>query len=129
MNKIIKTLAGDLTIVRLIISILAFILSMGFFLASADNTNYQEVNILADKRVWAAIFLIHDITLFITVIYELPTYLEQFLNLVGIWLWSYVFLSFTFYDASPTEPTEWMLVMPVILEFWLLTERMFEKKK
>ena len=129
MDKIIKPLAGDLTIIRLVISLLSFILSMGFFLTSTDNANYQEVNILADKRVWAAIFLIHAITLFIAVIYELPTYLGQFLNLVGIWLWSYVFLSFTFYDASPTEPTEWMLVMPVILEFWLLTERMFEKKK
>lgn len=129
MDKITKTLTSDLTVVRLFMSILSYILSMGFFLASTDNTNYQQINTLADKGVWAVIFLIHAVTLFMTVIFELPTHFKRFLNLIGIWIWSYVFLSFTFYDATPTASTEWMLVMPVILEFWLLTERMFESKK
>lgn len=129
MSKITKTLTGDLTAVRMIMSILAFILSIGFCLASTDNANYQQINNFADKKVWAAIFLIHAVTLFMTVIYELPTHFKRFLNIIGIWLWSYVFLSFAFYDTSPTASTEWMLVMPVILEFWLLTERMFEKNK
>ena len=129
MKKIIDTLTGDLTIVRFFMSTLSAILAMGFFVASVDNTNYQQLNSLADKKIWCFIFLLHAISLFMTVVYDLPLSLKRFLNAVGIWIWSYVFLSFTFYDSSPTASTEWMLVMPVILEFWLLTERMFENKK
>lgn len=129
MNKIIKILTGDLSTVRFFMSILSLILALGFFMASTDNGNYQQINNLADKLVWGVIFAIHAVSLLMTIVYEIPVHLKRFLNLVGIWIWSYVFLSFTFYDATPTASTEWMLVMPVILEFWLLTERMFEKNK
>lgn len=129
MNKIIKTLTGDLSVVRFCMGILSLILALGFFMDNTANGNYQQINNLADKKIWSAIFVLHAISLLMTIVYELPVHLKRFLNLVGIWVWSYVFLSFTFYDASPTASTEWMLVMPVILEFWLLTERMFENKK
>ena len=70
----------------------------------------------------------HAISLFMTVVYSLPVHLKRFLGALGIWIWFCVFLSFTFYDTSPTAPTEWMLVMPVILEFLLLTERVSKNK-
>lgn len=129
MKKIINILTGDLTIVRFFMAILSAILAIGFFVASTDNTNYKQIISLADKKIWGFIFLIHAISLFMTIVYHLPIYLKRFLNALGIWIWSYVFLSFTFYDPSPTAPIEWMLVMPVILEFLLLTERMSENKK
>lgn len=129
MKKIIVTLTENLTTVRFFMGILSAILAIGFFIASADNTNYKQITNLADKKIWGLIFLIHAISLIMTVVYCLPVHLKRFLNVFGIWIWSYVFLSFTFYDPSPAAPTEWMLVMPVILEFLLLTERVSENKK
>lgn len=129
MKKIIVTLTDNLTVVRFFMGILSAILAIGFFVASIDNTNYKQITNLADKKIWGLIFLIHAISLIMTVVYCLPVHLKRFLNVFGIWIWSYVFLSFTFYDPSPAAPTEWMLVMPVILEFLLLTERVSENKK
>lgn len=129
MKKIIDTLTGDLTVVRFFMGILSAILAIGFFVSSAANNNYKQIINLADKKIWGLIFLIHAISLIMTVVYDLPVHLKRFLNVLGIWVWSYVFLSFTFYDTSPTAPTEWTLIMPVILEFLLLTERVSENKK
>lgn len=129
MKKIIVTLTENLTVVRFFMGILSAILAIGFFVASADNTNYKQITNLVDKKIWGLIFLVHAISLIMTVVYCLPVHLKRFLNVFGIWVWSYVFLSFTFYDTSPSEPTEWMLVIPAILEFLLLTERVSENKK
>ena len=110
-------------------AVLSLVLALGFFIASTDNEKYFHINNVADKKIWGAIFTFHAISLMLTIFYDLPIHLRRFLNLVGIWIWSYVFLGFTFYGASPSTPTEWILVMPVILEFWLLTEKIFENEK
>ncbi len=129
MKRIIDILTDNLTVVRFFMAILSAIWAIGFFIVDVDSTNYKQIISLADKKIWGFIFLILVISLIMTVVYDLPVHLKRFLNVFGIWVWFYVFLSFTFYDTSPAEPTEWMLVMPVILEFLLLTERVSENKK
>jgi len=129
MKRIYNILTGDLSSVRFFMSLLSLILSLGFFIASTESEKYQHINNFADKKIWGAIFALHSISLMLTVFYDFPIHLKRLLNLLGIWLWSYVFLSFTIYSPAPVTPTEWMLVMPVIFEFWLLTEKMFENKK
>ncbi len=129
MKKLLNVLSSDLTLIRFLMGVLAFILALGFFGSNTDNNNYQQLNNFADKRIWGLAFVAHAISLMLVVFNNFPITFRRGLHLIGIWLWTYVFLSFTLYDSTPIASTEWMLLMPVILEFWLLTEDIFEKNK
>ena len=120
-QRLLKVTFSDLTAVRWTMGWVSLFLSLGFILATTSNENYNLVNVV-DNQIWAAIFLVHGLSLMITALYTMNYYCSKFINLIGIWIWSYVFLSFTVYDTTPLAATEWLLLMPILMEVWMIIE-------
>lgn len=121
--ELIGALSGDLTLVRFVLSVVCWVLALGFFFASVDNANYQQLNNLAAKSVWGGIFFCQGTLMFLTTCNNFPFYFKRLISLCGVWLWTYIFLSFTIFDSTPIASTEWLISVPIMLEIWLLSER------
>lgn len=122
MNRLVKVLTSDLTPIRWVLGWLSILLSVGFLTASTDNPNYEFINTIPSKLTWVSMYFIHGVLLIITSMYAVPYYGRSLIHVFGLFLWSYVFLSFTFYDRTPIYATEWMLMIPIIVECWMLSE-------
>ncbi len=122
MKRLIRVLTSDLTPLRWVLGWLGVLLSIGFLTASTDNSNYEFINTLYSRLIWFMMFFTYGAMLIGTSMYNIAYHIRSILSVVGIFLWSYVFLSFTFYDKTPIYATEWMLLIPVIVECWLLAE-------
>jgi hypothetical protein len=122
MNPLLKILTADLSPMRFVIAWLAYILAFGFFASSTNNHNYEFINTVTGKNIWGSLFVFHGTMMMVTALFTINNYTRSAVSIIGIFLWSYVFLSFTFYDPTPINSTEWMLMIPVILECWFLAE-------
>ena len=122
MKRVIRVLTSDLTPMLWVLGWLAVILSIGFLTASTENSNYEFINTLTSRIAWVLMFFTYGVMTIGTSMYNIGYYIRSCISVVGIFLWSYVFLSFTFYDPTPTYATEWMLLIPLIVECWFLSE-------
>lgn len=104
----------------LLLTVAGFAAAYGFMRAdSSVNSNYQLLLEFAGYLFWSVYFLVYSILR--VVLYT--AYRNKFLcysnHLMGLWGWTYLFISFVIYDPTPTAPTEYLLVLPVLTEFWL----------
>ena len=49
-------------------------------------------------------------------------------SIYGLWLWSYVVLSFVLFDKTPVAPTELILFISIICEVWSLAIVLYNRK-
>lgn len=120
--RIVRLLTSDLSVIRWCIGWLALLLSAGFMLSESQNTNYEFLNSHASKMMWATLFALHGFLLLFLSLWHMPTFVTRTVSIVGLFLWTYVFLSFTFYDPTPINSTEWMLLLPMMIEMWMMAE-------
>jgi hypothetical protein len=129
-QRVLGVLFSDLSPMRWIMGWIALVLSAGFFLTSTDNHNYDLINLMANRHIWGILFCVLAIIHLYSSLYpKCSFYIKALFNVLGIWLWSYVFLSFTFYDPTPIKATEWMLGLPILVEVWLLSEAGIRRKR
>ena len=129
MNTLIKVLKSDMTATRWTMGWLSVILSFGLLFSASDTSSYRNMLGVADSLVWAVIFFAHGLSLLLSALYNLPCFFKKFCHGIGVWLWTYLFLNFTFYDETTIGATEWMMVLPIVLEIWMLSETPKPRKK
>lgn len=104
----------------IILIIASFCLSLGFFFGDAYNINYWLMYDFANRYVWGALFAVYGVIKLLA----LQGYVDHKVRIIngciGLWAWNYIFLSFAVFDTTPVAPTEWLLLVPVIAEVWIL---------
>lgn len=104
----------------IILSICAFCLSLGFFIGDSSNMNYTMMYEFANRYVWGALFAVYGVIK----VLALQGYIDHKVRIIngciGLWAWNYIFLSFAVFDTTSIAPTEWLLLVPVIAEIWIL---------
>jgi hypothetical protein len=110
-------------------SILSILVALGFLFLDGTNPNYTLLYSFAHPHVWAAIFAVHGIAKILSVVAVLPRFLVLLNEILGIWTWSYILLSFTIFDSTPSAPTEILAVFPIMLEFWTLLDNPISRKR
>lgn len=120
MNTIKKTIVAEPLTLKLFLGITSVVLALGFFFGSATNSNYSAIQGLMHFQAWAMFFLVYSSSKIFQVLYKTKCWLRAFTSLVGMWAWSYIFLSFVIFDTTPMAPTEMMLLIPVLAEVWSL---------
>lgn len=98
----------------------ALLMSIGFLLGGSDipNANYYQIFEFASYYVWAFLFGVYGMITTSGCLYRIPGKIRMLNGIVGIWAWTYIFLSFTFFDSSPIAPTEYLLAVPIVTEVW-----------
>lgn len=105
---------------QIILAITGFMLGIGFAIGTGNNSNYDMLMQFAGNRVWSLLFLCYSITKFVGAFYRIPTTLRYATNIIGLWAWNYIFLSFTIFDPTPIAPTEILLAVPIAVEVWTM---------
>ena len=122
-------LSKSTTEISIIQGILSLLVAFGFFFFDGRNANYDLLYSFASPIVWTAIFTGHGISKLVSVFTQLPRMVVLLTELIGVWCWTYILLSFTFFDPTPTAPTEILAILPIMLEFWTLLDCPSPKQK
>ena len=109
--------------------IAAFVTAIGFFLGDSSNPNYEMITAFASNNMWGLMFVLYGVLKFLEYWDHLDFKIKLINSIVGLWMWNYIFLSFTVFDKSNVAPTELMLLMPIIAEMWVLLSYSNKKEK
>lgn len=119
MNNLINLFKRDLTALRFTAGCLSFALSIGFFVSATDTENYDLMNSIFDQHIWGLLFLSYASVHLYTCIADKLHKIIIPNSIFGIWIWSYLFFSFAIFDKTPIKSTEWMLLIPILVEIWV----------
>lgn len=111
--------------ITLLLCVTGILMSIGFLFGDYSNNNYVAINTLASSWVWSILFLIYGGTKGLSKFHTVPYILGVANSVFGLWLWSYIFLSFVLFDPVPMAATELLLVIPIVAEVWALTSLIY----
>lgn len=94
------------------------LLSMGFAFGIGNNANYQLIYSFGGQWFWTSLFAIYSVVRLIALLVRIPVWIRALNSSIAIWAWNYIFLSFVVFDTTPIAPTEYLLLMPTLTEFW-----------
>lgn len=121
-TKLTRSIITEHTVLSVLLSITALLLSYGFFTVSSHHDpGYILLERLTSFYNWGILFGIYGISKFYTSMYRNPGILKVIVSISGLWLWSYLIISNVLLDHTTADPTEYMLFMTVICEVWTLT--------
>lgn len=112
---------------QIILGLCGVLMGLGFLFGSASGTNYDSMLSLLPRMVWGYIALFYGLFKLYGVVIQHIYPLELLVAGTGAWMWSYLMLSFTVFDSTPTYPTEWLLTVPIVCELWALSIIIFER--
>lgn len=128
-TRLVNLMSSDIRPLRWTQGWVAILLALGFLFSVTDNTNYTLINSLTVKTVWGICFMVYGVLNLSSSLFDTKPLILYFSSITGFWLWSYIFLSFIVYDTTTTKSTEWMLVIPIIIEIWLCTNLIYKNRK
>lgn len=106
---------------NIILMFIGALLTAGFMFGDvSNNTNYALINAFADKQAWVAMFGAYSATKLLAILWNIPRLLTTAASVFGVWAFNYIFLSFVIFDGTPIAPTELLLLVPTLLEFWTM---------
>jgi hypothetical protein len=118
--RVLWVLGGKQRDFSILLMLAAILLSLGFIFGTGTTANYDLIYRFGGNIFWAVFFAIYATIRFIDQILNIPRWLCIICGTLGIWAWNYIFLSFVVFDLTPVTPTEFLLLVPTIAEFWLL---------
>ena len=125
-SRLAYTLFSETNTISIILGILGLLLGIGFIVGDVTSPNFKSVVSFGTSWFWASGFLFYGAIKLCQALMTLPHWLNIFNTLTGLWAWSYIILSFIIFDKTPTAPTEYMLLVPLLCEVVLLTSHIFE---
>ena len=106
---------------NIILMFIGFLLAIGFAIGDvSNNTNYVLINAFAKQDVWSILFAFYGIVKLFAFIWNIPKTLTTVNSVIGVWAFNYIFLSFVVFDTTTIAPTELLLLVPTLLEFWVM---------
>lgn len=125
-SRLAQILFSETNAISVILGILGLLLGIGFIIGDTSNSNFQSIVKFGTSWFWATGFLFYGIIKVCQPIIALPHWLSVFNALTGLWGWSYILLSFIIFDKTPTAPTEYMLLVPLLCELVMLASHIFD---
>jgi cadmium resistance protein CadD (predicted permease) len=112
---------SDVSALRIAIAIGAMLFGTGLLVSdmAVDSAAYVRMFYLAPAWVWACAFFTYAAGKFYIAIYwpdRIPKSLAASIITLGLFLWSYVYLSFV---ADGQSPAEYMMSSLIICEIWI----------
>lgn len=117
-RRLIRLFFGEVSSLMFVVGLMALALGIGFIIADSRTENYELINAHASQVLWGIIYIVYAIIRITTSMYRIPSPYKLFVCFIGLTLWLLLFLSFTVFDPTPMRPTELMLLLPVMVEFW-----------
>lgn len=91
-------------------------LSLGIFFAT-DLSSFDSMFAVANPIAWKLIFIVYSAIKFFSCFFRTTNLIRTINSFVGLWSWTYVFLSFVVFSSSVTA-TDFILLLPILAEIW-----------
>lgn len=117
-TRIKRLFLGDISSLYFAVGLVAMLLAGGFFFADVHTENYELMNSHGSPQLWGTLFLTYATARLVSSLYRLSNFIKLWLVFIGLSIWSFLFISFVFIDTTPIRPTELMLALPILIEFW-----------
>lgn len=127
-SRLYRVLTSDMRSLIWTLGWISIVLGFGFMYGHTQNANYELLVDTLTEGMWAILFIIYGIVLIIRCLYRINAALMYVIYIIGVWLWSYVFFSFTVFDVTPNASTEYMLFVPIIAQLWILFNHVWNKR-
>lgn len=106
---------------NIVLMFVGFLLFIGFMFGDvSNNSNYALINAFASSENWAILFFTYTFLKFLGFIWNVPRTISTINSVIGVWAFNYIFLSFVVFDTTSIAPTELLLLVPTLLEFWVM---------
>lgn len=119
-DRIIRLLISERTMINALLGLLGLLVSLGYLLGDTSTTYYTTISGLVHVRLWAAAFMLYGILKIHGCLYRTPVLVKTVSSVYGLWLWTYLVLSYTIFDVSNIRPLEYMLFATILYELWAL---------
>lgn len=129
-HRVVQILMQRSDGITFVVSVAAFLLSVGFFSYDTPYVSaYEVLSRLMPLHLWGLFFLVYGVAKAINLFFVNCLYLTVSVSAVGIWAWNYLFLSFTVFDVAPPHPAELLIFLPVLCEVWSLVSIIYAKRE
>lgn len=124
-TTVLSLFLANKTALNLFLGFNSLMCAFGSFLGVPGSSNYVIIKSFAPLWVWGLMFLAHALMCLGRAASLVPTWFNLLKAVLGLWLWSYILVSFVFLDTSPPAPFEFLLFAFVAAELWMLSCGMF----
>jgi hypothetical protein len=121
-RKIASIVLADVTAVRIMMAIIASLLSIGFITAHTEGGAYDTMLKFASPEAWAAIFGFYACAKFLIAFHlakGIPKPILFLFILFGLSLWLFTFFSFTGNQVRPSGAADITVLAMCIGEVWV----------
>lgn len=115
-SRVAAILISESKTITMLLGIIGLFLGIGFIFGDSTSADYHPLHMLFDAYVWAIIFLSYSLLKFLVIFKKIPCRVKVFNSTLGMWLWTYVVISFLIYDSKPISPAEILLLVPLVCE-------------
>lgn len=115
-SRVAAILIAESKTITMLLAVIGLFLGIGFLIGDSSSIDYHPLRMLFDPIIWAIIFLGYSAIKFSQIIKKIPIRIKVFNSTLGMWLWTYVVISFLFYDPKPISPAEILLLVPLVCE-------------
>ena len=120
---------ADMLAIRWTLAWACIAMGVGFLISGTDNENYVLLNNIFPKELWGIGFIALGLFSVFLCFITANILLVSISTICAVWLWSYIFFSFTLFDPTPIKSTEWLLAIPIIIELWVFVNMSAHKFK
>lgn len=124
-KRLTNLLQSDQTMISLVLFLMGMLLSLGFVIGVLTHENYDAIDALANKYVWAIGFFIYGLLKLLQCTRRIPWVVKAATTIVGMWGWNYMVLSFILLDTYPMSAAELLFFTPLICELWYLSSLIY----
>jgi hypothetical protein len=124
---LIYLLAKQKSELQILLSISAILLAIGLFFTGPLDPNCVILFDLLSRNVWVSLFTVYAVVKAVSCFYNISGHLRTITGTFGLWAWNYTFLSFVVFDSSYINPTELLLLVPLVIELWTMLGNNFNK--
>ena len=117
-QRLARLFFGEVSSLMFALGLLGFALGLGFIIADSRTENYDLINAHASQLMWGLVYIVYSLLRMGTALYRVPSIYKLIFCFIGLTVWLVLFLSFTVFDPTTLRPTELMLLLPVVVEFW-----------
>ena len=122
-------LYNNMAPMRMFLCWLSLSLSYVFFVS---DTNYFHDRCLIELMPsvgWSILFLSYSAYMLITCFTNLERFFTCLMDVLGLWLWAYLFLGFVIMNTSQVYSINYMFVAPILASVWLILDRLYKYYK
>lgn len=127
-SRVAAILISESKTITMLLGIIGLFLGIGFFIGDSTSIDYYPLLMLFDSATWGIVFLIYSFLKLLQIVKKVHCRIKAFNSTLGMWLWTYVIISFLIYDPKPISPAEILLLVPLVCEVIELVIDLYHNK-